>query len=197
MVSNFDSFTLGKPQYKKKCKSRDNVTRGEEPPPPPRQLVTAWGLLQRQLSVSKNWVFPKVYISDENSVASKMTYELSDSSDATLALNDDQTIQHVCKYHKFGHCKFGKKCRHMHNDINYTKLNCDRNACLYRQPMPCKFVTCSDLCNFGARCSYAHPQSVSSKLEIEIDNLKVSLQFSKILQKRKTSYKSCKTKLPI
>ena len=107
-----------------------------------------------------------------------MTYELSDSSDATLALNDDQTIQHVCKYHKFGHCKFGKKCRHMHNDIICTKLNCDRNACLYRQPMPCKFVTCSDLCNFGARCSYAHPQSVSSKLEIEIDILKVLLQIS-------------------
>ena len=38
--SSADHSRSGKPQYKKKRKSSDNVTREG---PPPRQLVTAWG----------------------------------------------------------------------------------------------------------------------------------------------------------
>ena len=40
-VMHYIRLTLGKPQYKKKRKSSDNITRGGLPPP--HQLVTAWG----------------------------------------------------------------------------------------------------------------------------------------------------------
>ena len=51
------------------------------------------GLVAGRLSVSKNWVFKNVNISEENSVKPKMMYELSDSSDVTLALHDAQSNQ--------------------------------------------------------------------------------------------------------
>ena len=37
-----------------------------------------------------------------------MLYELQDSSNVTLAVKDAQSNRHVCKFHKFGHCKFGQ-----------------------------------------------------------------------------------------
>ena len=105
-----------------------------------------------------------------------MMYELNDSSDVTLASNDVQSSQPVCKYHKFGHCKFGQSCRKMHIDIKCTKPNCDRKSCLNRHPRPCKFFTVSGFCKWGVECSYSHHQPVSTPVQKEIDDLKITLK---------------------
>ena len=37
--------------------------------------------------------------------------------------------QNVCRYFKFGHCKFGNKCRLMHVKEMCENFSCDANAC--------------------------------------------------------------------
>ena len=89
-----------------------------------------------------------------------MSYELFDSSDVTFAKNDTQSNRSVCKFHKFGHCKFGETCRHLHIDTICTNSNCSRKLCSLRHPKHCKYFTSTGFCKFNEDCSYLHPVPV-------------------------------------
>ena len=104
-----------------------------------------------------------------------MSHELPDSSDVTLASKDAQSNQPVCKFHKFGHCKFGQTCRHMHNNSICTNPKCDRKSCLWRHPQSCKYFSNSGFCRFGNECSYLHNESKSTTSQKEIEDLKTLL----------------------
>ena len=60
--------------------------------------------------------------------------------------------------------------------IKCTKPNCDRKPCLNRHPRPCKFFTVSGFCKWGVECSYSHHQPVSTPVQKEIDDLKITLK---------------------
>ena len=44
----------------------------------------------------------------------------------------------VCKYNKFGYCRFNGTCRNYHEDTNCDEKNCDTKY-TKRHPRPCKF----------------------------------------------------------
>ena len=85
-----------------------------------------------------------------------------------------------CKYHHFGHCKFGDQCKKQHMDTTCPTFKCMVEDCTFRHPRLCKFFTQFGRCKFGSQCSYLHPVENSSdeeikalKQEIQILGLKI------------------------
>ena len=110
-----------------------------------------------------------------------MSCELPDSSDVTLAMNNTQAISPVCKFNKFGHCKFAETCRHLHINIICTNPHCIRKLCSSRHPNPRKYFISTGFCKFEEDCSYLHPVPVVTvqptvKLEQEIMEIKEILK---------------------
>jgi uncharacterized C2H2 Zn-finger protein len=78
-----------------------------------------------------------------------------------MAENIDKTGESVCKYNKYGYCKFKEKCRRLH-----IKKTCENNAsctniksCLKRHPKVCKLHDLYKSRRFGSDCSYLHTKS--------------------------------------
>ena len=44
--------------------------------------------------------------------------------------------QNVCRYYKFGYCKFGEKCRNLHIEEKCENKQCDITNCDKRHPRP-------------------------------------------------------------
>ena len=62
-----------------------------------------------------------------------MSDELSNSSDVTLATKD----QPVCKFHQYGYCKFGHKCRKLHTTHTCKQYQFSDKTCVLRHPRKC------------------------------------------------------------
>ena len=80
----------------------------------------------------------------------------------------------TCKFHQYGHCKFGSSCRNIHTLETCTNHLCDKLTCSLRHPKPCKYHTQSLNCIFGASCSYFHVNKVN---EDNIETLKNDLKY--------------------
>ena len=79
----------------------------------------------------------------------------------------------VCKFHQYGHCKYGSSCTRFHTENSCSNTNCDKTLCTLRHPQSCKHLSRHGHCQFGAGCSYSHSISLPRKdLEAEIDDLK-------------------------
>ena len=63
---------------------------------------------------------------------------------------------HCCKFHQYGHCKYGSTCKHFHTKDTCFDSNCDKNTCTLRHPKCCKHFSRLGSCKFGTRCSYSH-----------------------------------------
>ena len=61
----------------------------------------------------------------------------------------------LCKFYKFGHCKFSEKCHQMHVHDVCVNTTCEIATCSKRHPRPCKFYQRFRRCKFDP-CSYAH-----------------------------------------
>ena len=67
--------------------------------------------------------------------------------------------QNVCRYFKFGHCKFGDTCTKLH-----VKEECeDVITCSLRHPRDCKYYRDYSRCKFSDWCSYKHIINSNSK----------------------------------
>ena len=71
----------------------------------------------------------------------------------------------VCKYNKFGYCKFRDSCKRLH-----LKETCENGAscasitsCQKRHPRVCKIYEIEQSCRFGSKCSYFHSNSTKQK----------------------------------
>ena len=62
----------------------------------------------------------------------------------------------ICKFQKFGFCKFGAKCFFRHSKEVCQNVNCAIESCLKRHPNPCKFFFLTRKCKFKEDCSYSH-----------------------------------------
>ena len=89
--------------------------------------------------------------------------------------------QNACKYNKYGHCKFGEKCIHFHNQHICVILDCDKSSCKSRHPKPCIYFLRFGQCKFGPLCSFLHSESTENKLEDEVVKLKE--QVKKVVDK--------------
>ena len=95
--------------------------------------------------------------------------------------------QNVCRYNKFGHCKFSQKCRFFHVDEICENQSCDIRSCNLRHPRACKYFRDFNRCKFNEWCSFKHIETnfnnVSEKKIMEkIENLsKIIIEKDKII----------------
>ena len=70
--------------------------------------------------------------------------------------------QDVCRYNKFGFCKFKEECRIPHvNEVCDNSL-CDIKNCVKRHPRKCKFYR-YNRCKFKENCSFSHENQIDSE----------------------------------
>ena len=86
--------------------------------------------------------------------------------------------QLVCKFHQYGHCKFGSHCMHFHTKDTCPIHLCNHNSCEARHPKPCLYFSRNSYCKFGSSCLFLHssPAPSSCQLQDDILNFKDNLQ---------------------
>ena len=83
-------------------------------------------------------------------------------------------VENVCRYNKFGFCKFKSNCKNKHIEELCEDKSCDKMNCDKRHPKPCKYFVNFGDCKLGSICAYAHNQSVHTahnNMKIEIEKL--------------------------
>ena len=83
-----------------------------------------------------------------------------------------QPVQPVCSFHKYGHCKFQKKYRKMHNDKICETFECDPRMCTLRHPKVCNFYRDYNYCKFAEFCSFSHNIKNNDAFEKEMVDMK-------------------------
>ena len=85
----------------------------------------------------------------------------------------------VCKFNKFGFCKFEKTCRSRHNNLICENKDCNILECEKRHPKPCKFFLIYKRCKFGSFCKYSHSseekEDCNSTLASRLETLEKSI----------------------
>ena len=80
-----------------------------------------------------------------------------------MSIRKHITAKHVsvCKYNKFGYCKFQEGCKRIHvTEICENWESCTKlRSCHKRQPKVCKLYELENSCRFGSACSYLHLSS--------------------------------------
>ena len=89
--------------------------------------------------------------------------------------------QPVCKFHQFGHCKFGSNCRHFHTKDTCFTTHCNQASCTARHPGHCRYFLRSSYCKFGNSCSYLHQVHSSTNSELVQDIKKIREDLSLVI----------------
>ena len=82
--------------------------------------------------------------------------------------------QNVCRYFKFGFCKYLEKCHYQHVKEECENHDCDVKSCFLRHPKVCNYYKDYNRCKFGEWCYFKHVEkSKNSDTEIlnKIENL--------------------------
>ena len=82
--------------------------------------------------------------------------------------------QSVCKFHQYGHCKFGTHCIHFHTKKTCSIPMCNQNQCTARHPKPCFYIFKNNYCKFGDSCSFLHPSPSPASCQLHYEILKVN-----------------------
>ena len=83
--------------------------------------------------------------------------------------------QNVCRYHKFGYCKFKTSCKFKHVTVVCDDDRCkNQHACQKRHPRVCKYFINFGSCKLGSACAYAHQTRTkveNGRIEQKLDEL--------------------------
>ena len=77
----------------------------------------------------------------------------------------DMAAQNVCRYFKFGFCKFTDKCRFMHISQVCENPSCEINHCKLRHPRVCKYFRDYNRCKFSEWCAFKHIENNNLSVE--------------------------------
>ena len=86
------------------------------------------------------------------------------------------TIETICKFNKYGFCKYLSQCRKQHVKENCLEKECNNRNCLRRHPINCKFYDLYKRCKFGEYCAFAHREN---PLVTELNTLKFNQEILK------------------
>ena len=67
----------------------------------------------------------------------------------------------VCRYNKFGYCRFSDKCHFRHDDVLCSDKNCDVFKCEKRHPKICTYQRDFGRCKFTTYCRYNHEKQIN------------------------------------
>ena len=95
------------------------------------------------------------------------------------------TMATICKFNKFGFCRYGKNCNFVHIEDKCEKESCDVKVCAFRHPKNCRYIEKHQKCKFDIFCVFEHgcesdDVSQTSKKEI-IDRIN---DLEQIIQKQ-------------
>ena len=76
--------------------------------------------------------------------------------------------QNVCRYFKFGYCKFLKKCRLVHACEICQNSSCEIRCCSLRHHKTCKYFRDYRRCKFGEYCYFLHKENENENSVNEI-----------------------------
>ena len=79
--------------------------------------------------------------------------------------------QNVCRYFKFGFCRYMDKCRFKHVKELCENHDCEVISCSLRHPKICRFYRDYNRCKFGEWCYFKHVEKIENSKEI-FDKLK-------------------------
>ena len=79
--------------------------------------------------------------------------------------------QNVCKFNKFGYCKYKELCRNFHVNEKCQNVSCDLSMCMLRHPKLCKFFLQYKMCKFDP-CRFEHVEKESDLEKLMLENQK-------------------------
>ena len=82
----------------------------------------------------------------------------------------------ICRYNKFGFCKFGEFCRKRHISEKCIESSCEISSCNFRHPKICKYFREFRRCKFGEYCYFDHKESGSELLEKRVNDLIIKVE---------------------
>ena len=88
----------------------------------------------------------------------------------------------ICKYNKYGHCRYGSFCKFSHENKKCETDGCDHKTCPLRHPKPCRYIKAGIICRFENFCDFDHGMNV---IEGDIEALKVKVESLEKLVKLK------------
>ena len=116
----------------------------------------------------------------------------------------EMAVENICKFFKFGHCKFGQTCYNQHINELCENRSCEISSCVKRHPSKCKYFNIYKRCKFGEFCSFLHVESRNDKvldekvksLEADVESLKNKMIILKtILQSKENDIKNLQISL--
>ena len=75
------------------------------------------------------------------------------------------SVETICKFHKFGYCKFGLTCHKQHVTKVCESEACGISNCTSRHPSYCKYFERYKRCKFGEYCSFLHMENSDTKVK--------------------------------
>ena len=86
----------------------------------------------------------------------------------------------ICKYNKYGYCKYGETCHKYHEIRKCEDVKCETVTCLLRHPTPCRHFSIYRRCKFGSYCSFEHCEETDKiSFVCEIKELKSEITILK------------------
>ena len=90
-----------------------------------------------------------------------------------------QNFRNVCRYNKYGYCKFGDVCRKLHIDELCVVSSCDSRTCDKRHPRDCKYYNNYIRCKFNP-CKFAHTEKVDDmklkEMIVKVDSIEETIK---------------------
>ena len=74
-------------------------------------------------------------------------------------------VENICKFNKFGYCKFKSNCRNKHVEEICSEKTCNQTTCEKRHPRLCKYFVKYGDCKLGSICAYSHINNQKMELE--------------------------------
>ena len=82
----------------------------------------------------------------------------------------------ICRYNKFGYCKFVDKCHFRHNNTICVEKNCNISECEKRHPKICIYKRDYGRCKFTP-CAYSHEKAKATAVNSDkIDKLEKKVE---------------------
>ena len=89
--------------------------------------------------------------------------------------------QSVCRFYKFGFCKFTEVCRKQHVKELCVALDCDGKKCMQRHPKVCKFLRNYGYCKFGEWCLFSHTVKKDPEVEkLKAENIEIKKKLEEL-----------------
>ena len=85
-------------------------------------------------------------------------------------------MEAICKFNKYGHCRYGEFCNFYHEDKRCQKEVCDHKACNFRHPKKCRNIATGKKCKFEDSCDFDHGDDQRSNADEEVKTWKAKVE---------------------